>query len=124
MTPKEWNQVFASGVVTRRLKLIVAREARLYLTTLGPGVQVSTNALVEALYARAEAEQSLEGDIARNGIYKFIGLSAPEELSDCCIKGEPTGQFMGRPKRPWLWFAPETHTCPTCGQPVIGEENE
>lgn len=122
MTPKQWNQLFASGKTARALKLSVAREARTYLITLAPGVQIGTNALVEALYPRAIADQTLEGDIARNGMYKFIGLLAKDGLDDCCVKAtEPQGQYMGRPLYPWIWFAPETSEClcPTCGQPVI-----
>lgn len=124
MTPKQWNELFASGKIPRALKLSVAREARTYLITLAPGVQIGTNALVEALYPRAIADQTLEGDIARTAIYKYIGLLAKEGLDDCCIKGAAAGQYMGRPLYPWLWFAPESSECicPTCGQPTGAAE--
>lgn len=122
MQPKEWNELFAAGKTTKQLKLAVAHEARRYLSTLARGIEIGTNALVEALYPRAIAEQSLNGDIARNGIYKFVGLLAREGLEDCCVKSKvPQGQYMGRPLYPWIWFAPEDDECicPTCGQVTL-----
>lgn len=86
--------------------------------TLIPGVVMSTNELVEALYPRAIADQSLKGDIARGELYKRIGQLAHDKLSDCCVKGEKKEKkYMGHVVRPWIWFCPEnTDVCSHCGQ--------
>ncbi len=119
MTPEQWNQLIndhaekLSGKVRNRIAL----EARLYLITLAPGIEISTNKLVEALYPRAVADKTLAGDLARRAIYKVIGQLTLDGLQDCCRKGEVNGKFMGRPKRPWLWYCPEgVEVCCMCGQ--------
>ena len=121
MTPKQWDRLFdpESKNSYYTIKSSVMSAARGHLATVAPGIHLSTNELVEALYPRAVADQTLTGDLARAQLYKFIGRLAVDGLQDCCVKGEVTGKFMGRVKRPWLWFAPpDTELCYACGQPL------
>jgi hypothetical protein len=125
MTPKKWDVMFSqeAAIPLRRLKAWVEKEARAHLATLAVDETTSTEKLVEALYPRDIAALSLGGDVARTAIYKIIGVLARSEMGDCCEKGEVNGQFMGRPKRPWVWFCPpEQETCCMCGQPLPAEE--
>ena len=124
MTPEKWNVMIGAGLPAKQIKARVGKEARAHLATLALGETITTNQLVEALYPRAVADQSRIGDDTRNAIYKFIGLLAREDMADCCMKGEVSGQFMGRPKRPWLWFSPpEQETCCMCGQVMPAAED-
>ena len=115
-TPKEWEAIFKSGMAMRHIKRIVEREARMHLQTIVESI--STEKLVEALYPRKAAEQSVHGSIARKGIYVAIGKLALDGLDDCCVKGEVNGHYMGKPKRPWVWFCPDhiEEYCCMCGQ--------
>lgn len=101
------------------VRAVVALNAREHLATIAPGLMTTTDNLIEALYPRKLAEQSLRGDRTRFALSKLLLDCAKKELSDCCVKGEVNGQYMGKPKRPWLWFyAPPPETCPHCGQPM------
>ncbi len=122
MIPEQWNQKFAT-LPPRKLKKIVEREARIILSKLEPKVKISTEQLVESLYPREISYLTLEGDNARTGIYRLIGQLAAEGLDDCCVKGKVNGQFMGKPKRPWLWFRCEPEeVCEFCGQSIEKDE--
>jgi hypothetical protein len=126
LTPEKWNAFFNEevGFSQKVLKRRVEMEVRAHLAELMPGITISTNELGEALYPRAIAEASLAGDKARTTLFKMIGVLANDALSDCCVKGEINGQFMGKPKRPWLWFCPgDTKVCPQCGQPLPSDED-
>lgn len=120
MTPQQWNKLFNSGLPAGRVANTAAVDIRAYLLALMPGVTIGTNELVEALYPRAIADQSLAGDNARHQLYKMIGKLAHDKLADCCMKGEvKEKKYMGREVRPWLWFCPEdSDCCATCGQPL------
>ena len=124
MTPKQWNEL--SELRSHALmKKTVEHRVRLYLATLAPGVTITTNQLVEALYPRKVADQSLLGDNTRNNIYRAISQLATTGLEDCCMKGEVSGSYFGKPKRPWLWFAPpEQAVCCMCGQIMPAGEDQ
>lgn len=123
MTPEQWNALFLSAVSPKRFRDAVEREVRLYLAHLEMGEMVSTENVVEHLYPRAVAEQSLTGDSARTRIYAVMAKLPYSNLEDCCMKGKVTGQFMGKPKRPWLWFSPgDIQVCTSCGQILPTEE--
>ena len=118
VTLEQWNTMLSSDNLARGKKML-AIEARRVLLDLGEGDTLSTNDLVEAIYPRAVADQTLAGDIARTQVYKLISALALTDLSDCCEKGEPNGQYMGKPKRPWIWFKPVgCEICCMCGQVV------
>ena len=122
MNPQQWNELSESGA-RGVFKKAVEHHTRLYLATLAPGVTLTTNQLVEALYPRNVAAQSLTGDNTRNNIYRVVGQLALEGLEDCCMKGEVSGSYFGKPKRPWIWFAPEEQPrCCMCGQTMPGED--
>ena len=120
MTPGQWNEIFSkeAGLSQKAIRRRVAMEVRALLTEVAPGITLSTNELIEALYPRAVADQSLTGDTARTHLYKIVGKLAHDDLSDCCVKGEVKDKkYMGREVRPWLWFCPEdTEVCKACGQ--------
>lgn len=118
-TPEGWNALITAEVPTARFRERVAHCARMYLASLEEGVTISTEQLVEHLYPRAIADQTLAGDTARKRIYMSLAKLAPIGLEDCCVKGEVNGQFMGKPKRPWRWFSPgPVDVCCMCGQIV------
>lgn len=118
VTYEQWNDMLGSENLARG-KRVLAVEARRVLLELGEGETMATNALVERIYPRAVADQTLAGDIARTQMYKLIGVLALTDLSDACEKGEPNGQYMGKPKRPWIWFKPiGSEICCMCGQVV------
>jgi hypothetical protein len=124
MTPKQWDSLFDPETKNAyyTIKSTVEHSAREHLATVAPGLQIGTNALVEALYPRAIADQTLAGDHARGQLYKLIQRLAVDGLQDCCVKGEVQGKYMGRVKRPWLWFSPpEPELCYACGQALPKE---
>lgn len=124
MTPDEWNKLELPDGSIKQFKSVVSREARTFLETLLPGETINTNNLVEALYPRDIAAQSLQSDLTRTRIYTLIGQLAISGLEDCCVKGEVQGTFYGKPKRPWIWFCPvEREVCPHCGQ-FLAKESE
>lgn len=116
-TLNQWNELMnlqPSAVVVRET---TAHQVRLYLSTLRAGEKIGTNDLVEALYPRAVADETLEGDIARTRLYQVLQVLTNTALSDCCLKGKANGKYMGHTKRPWLWFKPpEREMCCMCGQ--------
>ena len=116
LKPEEWDMVMRPLVPTTHAKKVVAEHARAFLQSQHH--VLTTNQLVEALYPRAVADQSLAGDEARDRIYKLLAALAVDDLHDCAQRGEPDGRkFMGRPTRPWLWHAPKAkESCPMCGQ--------
>lgn len=120
MTTDEWNVLLDPHSPDRNVKEIrsvIALNAREYLATIAPGLTVTTGDLLEAFYPRELAELSLRGDRARDALSHFLLECTKKELSDCCVKGKVNGQYMGKPKRPWLWFsAPPRELCPHCGQ--------
>lgn len=122
-----WNELLDPHREDRDVKKIreaIALKAREHLATVAPGLTVTTGELLEAFYPREIADQSLRGDRARHALSYQLLECTKKELSDCCIKGEVNGQFMGRPKRPWLWFFAEPReTCPHCGQ-VMPEDTQ
>ena len=122
-TTQQWNALVTADVKPSRFRDAVAHNARVYLAGLGEGEQISTEQLVEALYPRSVAVQTLTGDTARTSIYAAISKLAVMGLEDCCVKGEVNGNYMGRPKRPWLWFSPgPVDVCSKCGQVVPPSE--
>lgn len=127
LTTDEWNNFMSpeAKFPPRMLKKRVRKEVREYLSTLAPGITISTHELGEALYPQAVAVQTLRGDMTRHKIFEIIGKLANDGLDDCCVKGPVNGKFMGKPKRPWLWFCPpDEKICPTCGQDLpVEEEN-
>ena len=125
LDPAEWNMVLRPIVPTSHAKKVVAENARQVLGALEQGKSISTNDLVEALYAREEADKSLAGDEARMRIYKLIAMLALDGMTDCATRGEPDGKkYMGRPSRPWMWHAPRVReVCCMCGQ-VLPEDKK
>jgi hypothetical protein len=120
MDTNQWNKLLNSELPPQRITITVAMAVRTHLVALTPGMTLSTNELIEALYPRAIADQSLAGDNARTQLYKIVGKLAHDKLSDCCMKGEvKEKKYMGREVRPWIWFCPEdTDCCAVCGQPL------
>lgn len=126
LTPRQWQQLMADGHSANLAKHRVAQYARAVLCEVPPGETISTNTLGERLYPRVDGE-SLRSDTARVAIYKYLAALAKNELSDCCEKGEVDGHYMGKPRRPWIWYTPDnTEMCCMCGQfiPPEPEENE
>ena len=116
-TPKDWIELFANGT-PKDLRAMLEHDARAYLSTLPPGITITTNKLGDVIFPRSEGEKSLAADVAMTEVYKMLQALARNEMSDCCMKGEVNGQYMGKPKRPWLWFCPEeVDCCRTCGRP-------
>lgn len=114
MTPKEWNILYCGANVSQFRKA-VENAARIHLATVIESI--STEQLVEALYPRETADLSLTGDTTRKHIYTALSKLAVNGLEDCCMKGGVNGQFMGKPKRPWLWFSSgNVELCPHCNQ--------
>jgi hypothetical protein len=123
LTWQEWNALCTKEVPGKKRRQAVSKYARQYLLALTPGITISTNELGEALYPREVGERNVTNDNARTEIFRQLGLLAKDGLDDCCIKGEVCGQFMGRPRRPWLWFCPEDQElCAACGQVVVADE--
>lgn len=118
VTYEQWNDLLGSENLARG-RAVLAVEARRVLLELTLGEKITTNELVERIYPRAIADQTLAGDIARTQMYTLIGQLAKGDLSDACEKGEVNGHYMGKPKRPWLWFKPiGSEICCMCGQVV------
>lgn len=116
MTPREWNQLIVSDAPMRAFKDAAQRCALEFLASVPKGKEIKTEQLVEGLYPRAVADQSLQGDLARKRIYIVIYKLASNGLEDCARKGEVSGEYMGKPKRPWLWFNPgNLEVCFACG---------
>lgn len=125
LTPKEWNNILRPITPTNHAKKVVAQYARAYLIEYAQDMTLSTNELVEVLYPRSVADQSLEGDEARMRIYKLVAMLALDGMNDCATRGdvEEGKKFMGRPVRPWLWHAPKVReVCCLCGQALPEEK--
>jgi hypothetical protein len=125
MTLGEWKELLhpvIGEMDKKKVRAIVAANAREYLATVAPGITISTGDLLEAMYPREIAEQSLRGDRTRNALSHQLLECAKKELADCCVKGEVSGQYMGKPKRPWVWFAGTRELCPHCSQPMPIQE--
>lgn len=105
MTSDEWNKLLAPSVHWKDAYLSVEREARAYLT-IGNKVNVSTSALVEALYPIAEARGEA-GVTARGRIFKALAALADHGLRDCNYRGEPK-PMRGRTIRPNIWTEPRS----------------
>lgn len=122
-TPEQWNKILAPEMASVYARNAVMHAARVHLASLAPEKRIGTEQLVETLYPRTKAERSLTGDNARARIYTVLAKLATDGLEDCCEKGEVNGQFMGKPKRPWLWFSPgDVEICCMCGQIMPQEE--
>jgi hypothetical protein len=124
MTPAQWNAYIALDAPPIRFRRAVEHAARVHLSTLATDERISTEELVEALYPRDVAKGTLAGDTARTNIYAALARLAQGGLEDCAVKGEVNGMFMGKPKRPWLWFSPgDVEVCYACGQIIpVGKE--
>lgn len=126
MTPDQWNELLHPVIGEEDMKKVrglVARDAREHLATIAPGLTITTTQLLDAFYPRELAELSLKNDHTRNAIAQQLQKCATKELEDCCVKGEVNGQYMGKPKRPWLWFALPRELCPHCGQVMLEKED-
>lgn len=125
MKTQEWIRLVTSDAPMRDFRKAVEHSARLHLATLKEGTQISTERLVEAIFPRVESDRSLAGDTARTRIYVSLSKLATIGMEDCCVKGEVNGQFMGKPKRPWLWSCPPggMNLCYACGQIVPPSED-
>ena len=125
LSPEKWEELVATGTGLKSVRREIAQQIRIYLATLAPGITVTTKELVETLYQpRYVSDMTIAGDDTRIALYKVIVDLARTILSDCCVKGEIQGQYMGKPKRPWLWFCPEDmEICSGCGQ-VLPKEYE
>lgn len=114
MTSDEWNKLLAPSVHWKDAYLSVERGARAYLT-IGSKVNVSTSALVEALYPIAEARGEA-GVTARGRIFKALAALADHGLRDCNYRGEPK-PMRGRTIRPNIWTEPRAVASPKAYDP-------
>lgn len=119
MTPIEWKEMIESDEVTvKEIKRVLIREIQSYLSDLAPGMTIPTNNIVQAFFPSDFAALSRSNHDAQKTLSLLIlQVAASGAMDDCCIRGEVNGQYMGKPKRPWIWFAPtERETCCMCGQ--------
>jgi len=127
MTPKEWNSLMSSEAPARDFKAAVYRNAVEFIAALPMGKEFKTEQIIEGIYPREISKLTLAGDTARKRIYLMLYKLSMNGLEDCCRKGEVNGEYMGKPKRPTIWFNPGGFvTCWECGHITIkkGEENE
>ena len=124
LTPQEWKEMIESDEVkVKDIKRVLIREIQSYLADLAPGMTVSTNHVVQAFFPSDFAALSRSNhDAQKNLSLLILQIAASGAMDDCCVRGEVNGQYMGKPKRPWIWFAPvERECCPMCGQ-IIEKE--
>lgn len=95
---------------------VVRQEAKDKLNTLQIGEILSTAQLVEAIYPKSQAIYVAQTTI-RDRIFKTLMQLIMTDLKTYCTKGEINGEYMGMPKRPWLWHLPKlVLICEHCGQ--------
>lgn len=86
------------------------------LAQLTDGQRIHTTELIERMYPKANAIYAKQ-EYIRGIMFKTLALYATTTLKSYCTRGEVIGEFMGKPKRPWLWHAHKfMKVCHECGQ--------
>lgn len=95
------------AVAWQRAYALVAMAAREDLLLLPEGAEISTNALVERLYAGDDR------DMVKR-IHRALRALSGHDLKDCWRPGVTRQGSFGQ-VTPKLWHRPLGHKCPTCG---------